>query len=127
MDMYAAADLSESERDVRLDDLSDRAMGLRLQRGRLHAGNAIAYLRELLPGAALVVFWGPQEPGDRVSIRQIIGAAGEQLYLGAGNGVGEKLEDDLEAAEESLTRALEDEVTFSMTVEAEFLLPLTKT
>jgi hypothetical protein len=125
--MYAAAALPLAVLETEVDDLSDKIVGMRLRRGRLKAGRAIACLRELAPEAVMVRFWGPQEPGDTVTIREIVDKGLAPIYLVDGFGdpeFGEDLFDELTPAQDWLTAALEDEVTFTMNVDGEYLLDL---
>lgn len=125
MDMYEAAALSAAERDTAVDDLSDRVQGMRSRRGRLLAGQAIAELRDLAPDAAWVVFWGPQEPGDRASVRALLRRGG--LPGGAVEPVfGEHLADGLELVEVLLTLALEDSASFEVNGDGEYVIDLTR-
>jgi hypothetical protein len=114
--MYAAAALPLAVLETEVDDLSDKIVGMRLRRGRLKAGRAIACLRELA-----------QEPGDTVTIREIVDKGLAPIYLVDGFGdpeFGEDLFDELTPAQDWLTAALEDEVTFTMNVDGEYLLDL---
>ncbi len=124
MDMYAAARLDVIEREVEIENLSCEIYQLKLRRGRLQAGQAIALLRNLAPHAALARFWGPQEPGDTASIREITTASGGVLYsvdLGVFD-----LEDELTPIQDYLTAALENDATFTMNDGGEFLLDLAR-
>jgi hypothetical protein len=124
MDMYAAALLDTGMREMDIEDLSCEIYRLKLKRGRLQAGQAIALLRELAPHAAQARFWGPQEPGDTASIQEITTASGGVLYsvdLGVFD-----LEDELTPAQDYLTAALENDATFTMNDGGEFLLDLTR-
>jgi hypothetical protein len=126
MDMYAAAELARAVLETEIDDLSDRIMGMRLRRGRLQAGQAIALLRELAPDAMTVRFWGPREPGDTVTIREIIDKDLRVIYLVDAVGdpeEGEDLFDELTPIQDWLTGALENEVTFTM-FDGEYVLRL---
>jgi hypothetical protein len=126
MDMYAAAELARAVLETEIDDLSDRIMGMRLRRGRLQAGQAIALLRKLAPDAMTVRFWGPREPGDTVTIREIIDKDLRAIYLVDAVGdpeEGEDLFDELTPIQDWLTGALENEVTFTM-FDGEYVLRL---
>jgi hypothetical protein len=126
MDMLEIAAQSDDERDVALDDLSDRIQGLRDQRAVRHAAEAIVLVREVCPEASLVLFEGPQEPGSTATILRLVAADGEVLYDLDGGVVPDGFDElRLEPAEDHLTGALEDNASiFALGLGGAYVLPV---
>lgn len=113
MDMYELAEMGFHRRGALLADAEHRVQEARWLRGQIKAGQALAGLRQLLPTAAQVWFWGPQEPGSTASIRDIKDGENRLLYSDEEGYDPGDVEDALTVATDFLTGALEDGISFS--------------
>ena len=93
-----------------LEDLDSRIKALRTQRAIALTDLATTEARRVCPEAALMLFEGPQEPGGEAAILRLVSGDGRILYDLYEGGEGDGFnDDDLEEAQDLLTRALEDD------------------